>query len=104
MNRAAQVFLAGLLLAAPCLAATKGDRPPIGSYGFDSLKPETTRCAKLDAAAISKLQDCSLSKQNSFGDDREGWACRIGKRSGFMAYRTQDDCKAELELEKANGD
>jgi hypothetical protein len=104
MKPRAQLILAGLLLAASCLGAAGGDRPPVGSYGFDSLKPETTRCAKLDAAQIGKLTACTFSKRNSFGDDREGWVCHVGKRIGFMAYRTRADCQAELELERANGD
>lgn len=96
--------LAGLTLALPCAHAAGDAKPPVGSYGFDSLKPETTKCAKLDTAQISKLSDCTFANNNNFGDDRKGWACHVGKRTGFMAYRTLADCKAELELERANGD
>jgi hypothetical protein len=97
-------IIAALLFAASWAGAAGGDRPPVGSYGFDSLKPESTRCARLDAKQIAKLSQCTFAKNNSFGDDREGWACHVGKRTGFMAYRTQADCQAELELERANGD
>jgi hypothetical protein len=103
MKPATGAFLVGLMLASRCLGSND-DRPPVGSYGFDSLKPATTKCAKLDAAKIAKLSSCTFAKNNSFGDDREGWACHVGKHSGFMAYRTQADCKTELELERANGD
>lgn len=97
-------LLAVSLLTASSVHAASNATPPAGSYGFDSLKPETTTCAKLDAAQIGKLSDCSFGKDNSFGDDREGWSCRVGKRTGFMVYRTLADCKAELDLERANGD
>ncbi|HEY2345851.1 MAG TPA: hypothetical protein VGH80_08200 [Xanthomonadaceae bacterium] len=104
MKRNVFHVLAGLILAAACAHAAGDVKPPVGSYGFDSLKPETTKCAKLDAAAIARLSGCTFAKNNNFGDDREGWACHVGKRTGFMAYRTLSDCKAEIELERANGD
>ena len=103
MNRVFPL-LAGALLALPCAHAAADALPPVGSYGFDSLKPETTKCAKLDAAQVRKLTGCTFSKSNNFGDDREGWACHVGKRTGFMAYRTLAGCQAELDLERANGD
>jgi hypothetical protein len=98
------LIFAMLLLALPCTQAANEVKPPVGSFGFDSLKPATTRCTKLDAKQIVKLSQCSFAKNNSFGDDREGWACHIGKRTGFMAYQTRADCQTELELERANGD
>ena len=109
MNNALRRYIAAVCLASTSLAGAPDCRaadatPPVGSYGFDSLKPETTKCAKLDAAHVAKLHDCTFSKSNNFGDDREGWACHIGKRDGFMAYRTEADCKEELELERAHGD
>ncbi len=104
MPRISRPILALLLLSLPSAQAANEVKPPVGSYGFDSLKPATTRCARLDAAQIAKLSKCTFAKNNSFGDDREGWACHVGKRTGFMAYPTQSDCKVELELERANGD
>lgn len=108
MNPGLRVILAGVALAAATAAVpathAAGQAPPQGSWGFDSHKPETTRCMKLGAAQVAKLKACTWSKSNSFGDDRAGWSCRVGKRDGFMAYPTQRDCQAELELERANGD
>ncbi len=88
----------------PAASGAAAGKPPVGSYGFDSLAPETTKCARLDAAQIAKLQGCSYSKSNNFGDDRAGWSCKVGRNDGFMAYATKADCQAELELERANGD
>lgn len=91
-----------IVLAAACAAAAQS--PPPGSYDFDQMKPETTHCAKLDAAQIAKFKNCTYSKSNNFGDGRAGYACEVNSHSAFMAYKTLADCKAELELEKANGD
>lgn len=104
MKRATQMLLASIALSIslPCMAAEQ--RPPPGSYGFDQMKPDTTRCTKLDAAQIAKFKNCTYSTSNSFGDDRAGYACEVNSHSAFMAYSTLADCKAELELEKANGD
>ena len=93
--------MVALAAGVPCMAASA---PPAGSYGFDSLQPGTAKCAKLDAPQIARLSQCSFAKSNSFGDDREGWSCHVGKRAGFMAYAKKADCEAELELERANGD
>ncbi len=89
---------------APATSDNSAELPPPGSYGFDSMKPGTTHGVKLDAALIAKLKSCTYSKSNSFGDDRPGYACKINSHIGFMAYRTQADCQAELELERANAD
>jgi len=104
MHAALRLTVAVLVFASSLSCRAGGTTPPVGSYGFDSLKPETTKCAKLDAAQVARLKDCTYSKNNNFGDDRPGWSCRIGKQDGFMVYATKADCQEELELEKANGD
>ncbi len=104
MKRTMRLLLAGIALSIPLVCTATAQSPPLGSYGFDQMKPETTHCAKLDAAQIAKFKNCTYSKSNNFGDDRPGYACAVNSKSAFMAYKTLADCKAELELEKANGD
>ncbi len=104
MKRTTPLLLAGIALSIPLACTAAAQSPPAGSYGFDQMKPETTHCAKLAAAQIAKFKNCTYSKSNNFGDGRAGYACEVNSHSAFMAYKTLADCKAELELERANGD
>lgn len=104
MKHLSRVVLPVFAMALALACAASEQRPPPGSYGFDEMKPETTSCKKLNAAQIAKFKNCTYSKSNSFGDDRAGYACKVSDHSTLMAYTTLADCKAELELEQANGD
>ncbi|NSL55797.1 hypothetical protein [Uliginosibacterium aquaticum] len=94
--------VAWLLLMGAQVAAAEA-LPSPGQYGFDWLKPETTRCVAIKPALIARFKHCSPADvSNAFGLDFPGRACRVSPQSEYMVYATRKQCQEALETMQAN--
>lgn len=76
--------------------------PVVGGYGFDKLKPETTKCrqiAKTDAFKTCKFQ----SAEGVIGFSGSYHACVASARSAYLVYKSRAACTEALETMRANG-
>jgi len=90
-----------LLLSAS--GATAAERlPPVGSYGFNWLDPNS-QCKKLTAEDLAKVSKCTVTA-NAFGLDLESHSCRVSAHVELLVYKTAAQCQQALETMQANGD
>lgn len=94
--------LIALLLTLVSMTAIADSRPTPGSYGFDWLHPDTTRCRKISQQEIDGYVSCEKT-QRGFGEYVPTHACRAGKSSEWIIYATRKECQAEFETMQANG-
>lgn len=92
-----------LLVLSGLAGATEAGLPAAGSYGFDWLKPDSTRCQQLTPKLIARFKQCTPPDISySFGLDFPGQACRINARSEFMVYVTRKQCQEAFETMQAH--
>lgn len=90
-----------LLLLGSAYAGTAFDKTT--AYYFDWLKPETTRCKKVDEKLLSQAQTCHYKADTSFGGKpAPSYVCSIGKRSEVMLFASKAVCQEQLETMRAN--
>lgn len=96
-----------VLLTSQALA---GDFPVEGSYGFDWLQPQTTRCRRITRDDLKRFSSCEFSAQgNAFGLPSSYHKC-VGfprcprsSRSEFFIYASAQACQEALETMQSNG-
>ncbi|MET7015035.1 hypothetical protein [Uliginosibacterium flavum] len=93
-------LFAGLLLLAPFVHAAE-ITPPASSYGFDWLKPNSTRCAVLQPKLSSRFKSCQR-EENPFGLTMKAWVCRVNDRSEYFFFATWAQCQEAFETMQAN--
>jgi hypothetical protein len=81
-----------------------------GTFGFDVMTPNKSKCTKVDAALLAKL---TKSYTCTAPEDPKASAsgkpivaeCTVkkGKKSSFMLFATKDECVEERETQLANG-
>jgi hypothetical protein len=76
--------------------------PIIGSYGFDWLKQQTTRCTQITASEAIKFEHCNYSKEYAFGLDLFAYSCKVDDRSEYILLKTKSQCQETFETMQAN--
>ncbi len=94
-------FISVLLLASVAQAEIK-NLPPVGSYGFDWLKPDKARCQKITPELLKKFRSCEYRNPGGFGLGNPSYKCRISKKSEYIIFSDRAKCADELETMKAN--
>ena len=101
-----------ILLAVSIGLATPAVADPVtikGTYGFDIMKPQKSKCTKIDGALLAKLKK---SYQCSAPEDPKASAsgktmianCKTKKEDSiYMTFATAADCREERETQLANG-
>jgi len=113
------------LIAAPAFAepakppradAPKADAPKAealkieGTFGFDVMKSERTKCAKVAGALLTKLnKSYRCARPDPDHDTASGIksfaSCKAKKGpSEYMLFTTLHDCEEERGTQEANGD
>lgn len=102
--------LAALALTAAPAFAEPPKAPKIeGTFGFDVIKSETTRCAKVAGALLTKLsKNYRCAAPDGDGKAYSGGAivatCDAKKgHSEYLLFTTLHDCEEERLTEVANG-
>ena len=93
--------LASLLVAAP-LAAAAATLPPAGTFGFDWLKPETTRCESVSDPLLKRFRRCER-QEGAFGLVDRVYVCRVDGRSEYLVFASRTACLRNLDTMRANG-
>jgi len=76
--------------------------PIVGSYGFDWLKPQSTRCTQIMAKKATKFKHCNCSKDYAFGLDLFAYSCKVNARSEYILLKTKSQCQEAFETMQAN--
>lgn len=108
------------LIAAPALAEPakppKADAPKAealkieGTFAFDVMKSERTKCAKVAGALLTKLnKSYRCTPPDPDHDTASGLksfaSCKAKKGpSEYMLFTTHHDCEEERQTQEANGD
>jgi hypothetical protein len=81
-----------------------------GTFGFDVMSPNKSKCTKVDAALLAKLSKnyvCTPPEDpNSSASGKPIVAecvLKKGKRSSFLLFATKPECVEERETQLANG-
>ena len=103
------ILLALVLPAAAEQAAPQPEAPVIkDTFGFDYMKPKTSKCAKVSGALLAKLEKsytCEPVDDGSTASGKPAVAdCKIkkGKPSSFLLFKANADCKAERKTQLDN--
>lgn len=94
-----------LFLLLPVLAFANDEKPPVGSFGFDWLKPTGSGCLKLTEADIKRFKTCQPGgAEGGFGVPgiKSIHTCQVSKKSEWMIYATRKDCRVAFETMQAN--
>jgi hypothetical protein len=98
------VIALSLLAATPALA----DAPTIkDTYGFDVMKPKSSKCAKVTGALLKKLTTsytCEASEEGTGASGKTPVAdCKAKKGSSqYLLMKTAADCKVERQTQIDN--
>lgn len=77
--------------------------PPVGSYGFDWLHPESAQCKQMTRKDIDKFKGCKYEKQGgSFGLDLPYYFCAVNEDIEYFVYLTKANCREAKETMEAN--
>jgi hypothetical protein len=96
-------LLAALVLSAPS-AASAGEFPVQGGYGFDALKPTTTTCLRITPQEAATLTRCEFSAAGyAFGLPSRYHRCDASPRGEVFIYQSPAKCQAALETMQSNG-
>lgn len=90
-----------ILPLAAC-AANAAEFPIVGGYGFDWLKPDTTRCRMITAKDTAAFKKCEFIDSGTFGLPLASHTCKAGKYSEYFILRNKAECKDALETMRAN--
>ncbi len=103
MDTTLRLRLAALLLAASG-AASAGEFPVQGGYGFDALKPTTTTCHRITAQEAARFTRCEFSPAGyAFGLPSQYHQCDALPRGEVFIYKSPAKCQASLETMQSNG-
>lgn len=83
-------------------AASTAEFPIVGGYGFDWLKPDTTRCRTITTKDVATFKKCEFIDSGTFGLPLASHACRVARHSEYFILRTKAECKDALETMRAN--
>lgn len=83
-------------------AANAAEFPIVGGYGFDWLKPDTTRCKTVTAKDAAAFKKCDFLESGTFGLPLASHVCKAGKHSEYFILRNKAECKDALETMRAN--
>ena len=98
-----RALLAALLLSASG-AASAGEFPVKGGYGFDALKPTTTTCHRILPQEAATLTRCEFSPAGyAFGLASQYHKCNALPRGEVFIYQSPAKCQAALETMQSNG-
>lgn len=100
MNILRTSLLLALLIATVRSGAAE-PLPTVGSYGFDWLKPNTTKCRKISASDLKTFKSCK-TPSGGFGQFVPTHTCRVDNRSEWIIYSTKVQCADEFETMQAN--
>jgi hypothetical protein len=106
--RALCVTIALIALA----AAARADGPSAptieGRWGFDWLRPQKSRCVKVDGALLERLRKgYSCAAPDAGGASGKTIVARCTARKGrseLLLLASESDCKEERETQLANGE
>jgi hypothetical protein len=98
-----RALLAALLLSASG-AASAGEFPVKGGYGFDALKPTTTTCHRILRQEAATFTRCEFSPAGyAFGLASQYHKCNALPRGEVFIYQSPAKCQAALETMQSNG-
>jgi len=85
-------------------ASAKDAKPPVGSFGFNWLKPETAKCQKLKEADIKRFKSCQPGgEEGGFGTNiKSTHTCQVNEKNEWNIYATRKDCQIAFETIQAN--
>ena len=86
--------------ALPALAADN-NKALIGQYGFDWLKPNDSKCQRLDEKLVKSFLACKESDVRSFTGRKDFTVCRK-KSSEYLIFRNEIRCQEEYGTMQAN--
>ena len=95
---------AALLLITNLAFSADEEFPIIGGYGFDWLKPKSTRCTQITPKIAKRFKDCKYSKEYAFGLDLFAYSCKLNAHSEYILLKTKAQCQEVLETMQANGE
>lgn len=102
-----RIMLLALLISTPAAADPVEIK---GTFGFDAMTPNKSKCTKVDAALLAKLSkkyECKAPEDpNASASGKPIVAeCNVkkGKRSSFLLFATKPECVEERETQLANG-
>ena len=98
-----RLLLPALLLSVPG-AASAGEFPVQGGYGFDALKPTTTTCHRITAQEAARFTRCEFAPAGyAFGLPSQYHKCDALPRGEVFIYQSAAKCQASLETMQSNG-
>ena len=75
----------------------------VDGYGFDWLKPNTTRCRPITQRDMNKFKHCEFSNPgNAFGLKLPYHECKASNSSEYFIYETRAKCQEAFETMQAN--
>lgn len=102
MDTTLRPLLAALLLSASS-AAGAGEFPVQGGYGFDALKPTTTKCHRITPQEAARFTRCEFSAAGyAFGLPSQYHKCDALPRGEVFSYQSPEKCQAALETMQWN--
>jgi hypothetical protein len=81
---------------------TADQLPMVGSYGFNWLKPKTTKCRKIMQSDIRTYKSCETSRPGFGGDIRPTHVCSVDDENEWIIYASNSQCQSEFETMQAN--
>lgn len=92
-----------ILFLSPALLYADDSKPPTGSFGFDWLKPQSSKCRKLSAKDIEHFGHCAPTREeHGFGQHKPTHKCRVNARSEWIIYASKKQCEEEFATMEAN--
>ena len=91
-----------IMLLFTTYAATATEFSKEGGYGFDWLKPETTRCKVITQKDITTFKKCEYITTATFGLPIASYKCDVNKHSEYFILQTKAECIDALETMQAN--
>lgn len=97
------------LLTAVQATTARADGPEIkNTFGFDIMKPERSKCAKVSGALLKKLETsykCEAATIGSASGKPIAASCKAKRgTSELLLFATLADCKEERETQLANAE
>lgn len=97
-------FPLAMLLFAASFSAAAADFAVEGGYGFDALKPITTKCRLITRQEVAKFGKCEYSANgDAFGIPSRYHRCEASSSSEYFIYESKAKCRDAIETMRANG-
>jgi hypothetical protein len=91
--------------AAGKVSKKKAATPPVGSVGFNWLRPEKSKCRKFSKRRLGKIASrCRVRKSEESFDGKAGpwFSCKMSKTVEYLLFRNAKICKVQYETMQAN--